>query len=401
MTTLISDGNDSVFTASHIIDFDPADFGLPPDKHGDGGPFDGRGIHPDSRPNPANASFDDASTSTASTRSDTSGASALNDNNRTSQTSMASLANGTAVLPDGKHGLENGDFTLVDRTVRSSTVLSDHTVTADNANEIPPEPTAAPPPPPPPSSSPPKVPSHIQNSIPAAVEETTTDTISTASVPPPPTSLPPPPPTNTLNPPSPASQPPSAPPPDVPSQVQAESPRQLSSPPHHLPSTSAPALSTAQAPDASQQLRQRHTLEVPRKQPRVSRDSADAFTSGRFSPTAAGSASARRASLSLGRRNTRSMQSDMPRDEVAPDEDALRWAEAYRQKRASKRRRREEEDDDRVLVGTKVDEHHVNWVTAYNMLTGIRVSVSRTNAKLHREVTDADFDVKQKSTFDM
>lgn len=91
----------------------------------------------------------------------------------------------------------------------------------------------------------------------------------------------------------------------------------------------------------------------------------------------------------------------MPRDEVAPDEDAARWAEAIRQKRASKRRRKEEEDDDRVLVGTKVDESHANWVTAYNMLTGIRVSVSRTNAKLDRELTDADFEAKQKSTFDM
>lgn len=95
------------------------------------------------------------------------------------------------------------------------------------------------------------------------------------------------------------------------------------------------------------------------------------------------------------------MQSDAPRDEIAPDEDAMRWAEVYRQKRASKRRRKEEEDDDRVLVGTKVDESHANWVTAYNMLTGIRVSVSRTNAKLDRELTDADFNVKQKSTFDM
>lgn len=95
------------------------------------------------------------------------------------------------------------------------------------------------------------------------------------------------------------------------------------------------------------------------------------------------------------------MQSDAPRDEAIPDEDALRWAEAYRQKRASKRKKKEEEDDDRVLVGTKVDEHHANWVTAYNMLTGIRVSVSRTNAKLDRPLTDADFEAKQKSTFDM
>jgi len=79
----------------------------------------------------------------------------------------------------------------------------------------------------------------------------------------------------------------------------------------------------------------------------------------------------------------------------------MRWAEALRQKRASKRRRRELEDDDRVLVGTKVDESHANWVTAYNMLTGIRVAVSRTNAKVDRPLTDEDFEVKQKSTFDI
>jgi len=91
----------------------------------------------------------------------------------------------------------------------------------------------------------------------------------------------------------------------------------------------------------------------------------------------------------------------MPRDEIVPDEDALRWAEVYREKRASKKRRKEIEDDDRVLVGTKVDETHANWVTAYNMLTGIRVSVSRTNAKIDRDLTDADFEAKQKSTFDM
>lgn len=105
--------------------------------------------------------------------------------------------------------------------------------------------------------------------------------------------------------------------------------------------------------------------------------------------------------MSLARRNTRSLHSELPRDEIIPDEDALRWAEAYRHKRASKRKKVEREDDDRVLVGTKVDENHANWVTAYNMLTGIRVSVSRTNAKLDRPLTNADFEAKQKSTFDM
>ncbi|KAF5553915.1 1-phosphatidylinositol-4-phosphate 5-kinase [Fusarium phyllophilum] len=175
----------------------------------------------------------------------------------------------------------------------------------------------------------------------------------------------------------------------------------LSSPPIYNPSSAA-ASSTGhlQAPPG---LKQRHTLDVPKYVPgRGSKDGMDtAQASGRFSPTNAGSSSGRRPSLSMGRRPTRSMQSDGPRDEIVPDEDALRWAEALRQKRASKRRRKEEEDDDRVLVGTKVDENHANWETAYNMLTGIRVSVSRTNAKLDRELTDADFETKQKSTFDI
>jgi 1-phosphatidylinositol-4-phosphate 5-kinase len=126
-----------------------------------------------------------------------------------------------------------------------------------------------------------------------------------------------------------------------------------------------------------------------------------AVTSGRFSPTTTTNPGGRRPSLSLVRRTTRSLHSEVPRDEIVPDEDALRWAEAYRQKRASKRKKIEREDEDRVLVGTKVDETHANWVTAYNMLTGIRVSVSRTNAKLDRPLTDADFEAKQKSTFDM
>ncbi|KAM0345408.1 hypothetical protein ACHAPU_006571 [Fusarium lateritium] len=176
----------------------------------------------------------------------------------------------------------------------------------------------------------------------------------------------------------------------------------LSSPPAYNPSSAA-ASSTGHLQAPPPGLKQRHTLDVPKYVPgRGSKDGMDtAQASGRFSPTNAGTPSGRRPSLSMGRRPTRSMQSDAPRDEIVPDEDALRWAEALRQKRASKRRRKEEEDDDRVLVGTKVDETHANWETAYNMLTGIRVSVSRTNAKLDRELTDADFDTKQKSTFDI
>ncbi|KAI1430787.1 hypothetical protein GGR50DRAFT_683169 [Xylaria sp. CBS 124048] len=178
---------------------------------------------------------------------------------------------------------------------------------------------------------------------------------------------------------------------------QAAEPQRFSSPASfpHPASASTPALpSTATGP------RQRHNLEVPK--PQIGRGSKDgndtAYATGRFSPSPAGP-SIRRGSLSLARRGTRSLQ-DTHRDEVVPDDDALRWAEAYRQKRA-KKKKREEEDDDRVLVGTKVDENHANWTTAYNMLTGIRVSVSRTNAKLDRPLTDDDFDAKQKSTFDI
>ncbi|KAL7924796.1 hypothetical protein ACQKWADRAFT_258055 [Trichoderma austrokoningii] len=184
-------------------------------------------------------------------------------------------------------------------------------------------------------------------------------------------------------------------------------PHRFSSPATYQPtgSNSAPSLSAHLQPGPSSMgVKQRHTLEVPKPAPgRTSKDGLDtAQASGRFSPTIASpSGPGRAASFNLARRTTRSMQSDAPRDEIVPDEDAMRWAEMYRQKRASKRRRKEEEDDDRVLVGTKVDETHANWVTAYNMLTGIRVSVSRTNAKLDRELTDADFNVKQKSTFDI
>ncbi|KAI1657020.1 SAICAR synthase-like protein [Daldinia decipiens] len=176
------------------------------------------------------------------------------------------------------------------------------------------------------------------------------------------------------------------------------SPQRFSSPPHYPPIGASASTSALQPPATG--LKHRHTLEVPRPQPsRGSRDSSDTvYATGRFSPTAAGS-SQRRGSLNLGRRNTRSLHSDLPRDEILPDDDALRWAEAYRQKRAKKKK--QEEDDDRVLVGTKVDENHANWTTAYNMLTGIRVSVSRTNAKLDRPLTDADFETKQKSTFDI
>lgn len=163
--------------------------------------------------------------------------------------------------------------------------------------------------------------------------------------------------------------------------------------------------SSTLASQAPPRLQHRHTLEVPKvSTTRSSKDlpgitsSDDVLTTGRFSPA---TPTRRRGSISLVRRGTRSIQSDMPLEEVPQDEDAARWAEHIRQKRASKRKRKEDEDDDRVVVGTKVDQNHVNWVTAYNMLTGIRFTVSRTHAKMDRELTDADFQAKHKFSFDM
>ncbi|WEW57585.1 Phosphatidylinositol-4-phosphate 5-kinase [Emydomyces testavorans] len=165
--------------------------------------------------------------------------------------------------------------------------------------------------------------------------------------------------------------------------------------------------STSPPSPRSPRLVHRHTLQVPRPAParKSAREtfarspSDDNLTSSdRFSSTSG----FRRGSLSLARRPPRSMQSDLHLDDGAPqDEEAARWTEAIKYKRASKRRRKDEEDDDRVIVGTKVDQNHVNWVTAYNMLTGIRFTVSRTNAKIDRELTDADFEAKHKFSFDI
>ncbi|KAI4798312.1 SAICAR synthase-like protein, partial [Aureobasidium sp. EXF-8846] len=174
-----------------------------------------------------------------------------------------------------------------------------------------------------------------------------------------------------------------------------------SSPPAFSQTSSSMASISSQAPG---RLVHRHTLEVPSAAGRTSRDSQApsvqdgnvVSATGRFSPT---TPSRRRGSSQLIRRGTRSITSDAHLDEIPQDDDAARWADHIKQKRANKRKR--DEDDERVVVGTKVDQNHVNWVTAYNMLTGIRFCVSRTNAKIDRDLTDADFDAKHKFSFDI
>ena len=191
---------------------------------------------------------------------------------------------------------------------------------------------------------------------------------------------------------------------DAANQVQ----NRFSSPPVYPPSSDGKtgSSSTLQHP-GTVRLQHRHTLQVPKASTgRGSRDFSWSHNSGSedaistsVSPAAAG---ARRGSLNLVRRTTRSLQSDLLLGEEIPqDGDVERWTENVKQKRISRRKRKEEEEDDRVIVGTKVDQHHVNWVTAYNMLTGIRFTVSRTNAKIDRDLTDADFDARHKFSFDI
>ena len=180
-------------------------------------------------------------------------------------------------------------------------------------------------------------------------------------------------------------------------------PHRVSSPPAFNPNGSSADPTSQPYLARSSTLQPRNTLEVPKVYNRTSGDgmdptfaNADALTSGRFSPNTA----RRHTSLQLGRKATRSVHSDLHVDEVPQDQDAARWTEHIKAKRASKKQR-VDTDEDRVVVGTKVDENHGNFVTAYNMLTGIRFCVSRTNAKLDRELTEADFKAKHKFSFDI
>ncbi|CCF56925.1 hypothetical protein KAFR_0B06280 [Kazachstania africana CBS 2517] len=56
-------------------------------------------------------------------------------------------------------------------------------------------------------------------------------------------------------------------------------------------------------------------------------------------------------------------------------------------------------DDDNVIIGNKITEGHVNFIIAYNMLTGIRVAVSRCSG-LMKPLTLKDFKFYKKLAFD-
>ncbi|QLQ82278.1 hypothetical protein HG537_0H00390 [Torulaspora globosa] len=67
-------------------------------------------------------------------------------------------------------------------------------------------------------------------------------------------------------------------------------------------------------------------------------------------------------------------------------------------KREIRRKKLTHLDDDRVLIGNKVSEGHVNFIIAYNMLTGIRVAVSRCSG-IMKPLTPKDFKCTKKLAF--
>ncbi|KAI8364301.1 hypothetical protein EDC96DRAFT_511245 [Choanephora cucurbitarum] len=62
---------------------------------------------------------------------------------------------------------------------------------------------------------------------------------------------------------------------------------------------------------------------------------------------------------------------------------------------------RDDTEDDRVMIGTRISEGHQNYVLMYNMLTGIRIAVSRVTAKMYRPLTDEDYTAAHKLAFDV
>ncbi|EPS45371.1 hypothetical protein H072_547 [Dactylellina haptotyla CBS 200.50] len=200
------------------------------------------------------------------------------------------------------------------------------------------------------------------------------------------------------------------------SSIPNSSPKRYSSPPNLASEQQQPApLSALNLPARDiAQLKHRHTLQVPKSSSNHARHIPVHSSAGILAISSQSddilrdrdaihpiSPAPRRASMSLGRRPARSVHSDGHLDEIPQDEDSQKWADAIRAKRASKRKKKEEEVEDEVLVGTKVDINHSNYVTMYNMLTGIRFVVSRCNAKMDRPVVDADFDAAHKFSFDI
>ncbi|KAG5338292.1 hypothetical protein C0989_007714 [Termitomyces sp. Mn162] len=86
------------------------------------------------------------------------------------------------------------------------------------------------------------------------------------------------------------------------------------------------------------------------------------------------------------------------------EEDIQLYEENIRRERRSKRAKvalTRSHEEETVTVGNIIGEGHVNYVLMYNMLTGIRIGVSRCQAKIKRPLTPDDFQAKHKYSFDI
>nr|CAG8542785.1 12019_t:CDS:10 [Entrophospora candida] len=83
------------------------------------------------------------------------------------------------------------------------------------------------------------------------------------------------------------------------------------------------------------------------------------------------------------------------------DEETQKKAEIVKRRLSKMKRPDKPEDNDEMMIGTRIGVGHVNFVLMYNMLTGIRVGVSRCNAKMHRDLDESDFKAAHKFSFDI
>ncbi|EMR08390.1 hypothetical protein PNEG_03227 [Pneumocystis murina B123] len=103
--------------------------------------------------------------------------------------------------------------------------------------------------------------------------------------------------------------------------------------------------------------------------------------------------------VGLGSQNVTCVSLDVREESTA--QEPVKWIETIWQKRSSKHKRKQNEENQGYFIGTRIGEDHVNYVTAYNMLTGIRVGVSRCTAKVDRDLTSIDFVDSYKFSFDI
>lgn len=83
------------------------------------------------------------------------------------------------------------------------------------------------------------------------------------------------------------------------------------------------------------------------------------------------------------------------------DDEISRMRNSIIMKRNIKKQKRKEfYDDETTPVGNRITEGHQNFVMAYNMLTGIRVAVSRCSGVM-KKINDEDFKTTKKLTFNM